>query len=282
MKCNLIRFLPLCVTILFSILYSGCSSVKELESLKPEGNITIDGKDNDWKEGLIQQDNALIGFRSDEKELYCVFITGDRGKGRKLMMGGMTVFFENVETKQKIGIKYPEGFNPKEIKEMRPEGGLSENTEPAREIDRPIRNPSKSISILDKSGNQVSQIFNDDDNKIVAAYTMDGRFISELKIPLTGSGTGFTVPAKAGEQVLISFQSSEIDRKKMREKMREANGGVGGEDDGSMPGAGRPPGGGQGRQGGMRPGGGQGGERMRPDSGVDKKIEITFKVRLQK
>lgn len=279
MKCNLIRLVPLYIVILFSIIYSGCSSVKELESQKPQGNITIDGKDDDWKEGLIQQDNALIGFRSDENYLYCVFITGDRSKARKLMMGGMTVFLENTATKQKIGVKYPEGFNPQEMKEMRPEGGMGEYKEQGREIERPERNPSKSISILDKNGNQVSQIFNDDDNKIVAAYRMDGRFIYELKIPLTGSGTGFTVPAKAGEQVLISFQSGEMDRKKMREKMREANG-AGGEDDGSMPGAGRPPGGGQGRQGGMRPGGGQG-ERMRPDSADDKKIELTFKVKLQ-
>lgn len=262
---------------------TGCSSVKEIESLKPVGEITIDGSDAEWSEGLLQQDNALLGFRSDEKYMYCIFITGDRAKARKLMMGGMTVYFENPESKAKIGIKYPEGFNPAELRDERPEGGVGEVSERKPGGDRLDRQMPKTISIVDKAGNQVAQILSDDDNGIVAGIKMDGpRFIYELKVPLTGNSSGYTIPAKAGEQILVTFQSGEIDRKKMRENMRGARGpegeaGEGPEDGGSQRGGqGRPPG------GGMRPGGGPGGERMRPEAADDKKIEMSFKVKLQK
>lgn len=265
-----------------AIFAPGCSSGKEVIAGRSVGTIVVDGKDIEWQEGLISQDNALVGFRTDGNYLYCTYITGDRSKARQIMMAGLITTFENADTKTKMGVKFPQGFRARTLDEQQAEPQGFDGRAPEQGRPEKERMMPQNIAILDKDGNQVSELLNNEEHGVGVAIGHDGpRLIYEMRIPLAASGEEYALPLKAGDEVKITMKTAAFDREKMKERMKR-----GGAEDGDemrppadMPGGGR----GAGRQGGMRPGGGQGGpgggERNRPDS-ESTKIDMVFKVKL--
>jgi hypothetical protein len=84
-----------------------------------------------------------------------------------------------------------------------------------------------------------------------------GHFVCEIQIPLkSAQGRPYAIGAEVGKELSMGFEMGELDREKMRERMRSGGGPFGG----GRPPGGMPPGGG--RSGGF-PGGRQdGGMRM--------------------
>lgn len=133
--------------ILMSVLIlTGCGSLK-LSSRWLNNEIKIDGRIQDWKDGLVYVEKKKVSFGlvNDDRFLYMCLVSGDRSVQMRIIRQGLNLWFDLRGGDNKvIGIKYPVGHR---TVEMIP-GKSNMKPDPVDFIDGFRENPSE-IEILE-------------------------------------------------------------------------------------------------------------------------------------
>lgn len=245
--------------ILLSSIGLGCGSSLKLDSQWRDRVISVDGKHEEWQEGMnfIEKENVAVGFFNDEDYLYVSMTTSNRDIQRQFMAMGFAIWFDPDGGKKKeFGILFPVGMM--EMGLMMRGRGQSQDIETLREnfkkslndleIFMPGEKEPRRMPVADATGIEVT------------VGDSHEQLIYEIKVPLHKSEIHpYAIAAKADKPIGIGFETAQLDREKMRERM--GRGGMGS----------RPPGGGSGGVGGGRGGfgggrgGGMGGRPQMPE-----------------
>ncbi|MCH8020637.1 hypothetical protein IH785_12330 [candidate division KSB1 bacterium] len=231
--------------ILLSSIGLGCGSSLKLDSQWRDRVISVDGKHEEWQEGMnfVEKENVAVGFFNDEDYLYVSMTTSNRDIQRQFMAMGFAIWFDPDGGKKKeFGILFPVGMM--EMGLMMRGRGQSQDIATLREnfkkslndleIFMPGEKEPRRMPVADATGIEVT--LGDSHEQL----------IYEIKVPLHKSEIHpYAIAAKADKPIGIGFETAQLDREKMRERM--GRGGMGS----------RPPGGSGGGRGGM--GGGRGG-----------------------
>jgi hypothetical protein len=93
-----------------SIIVSGCSSTKELNSELFNGiSYRIDGRSDEWKGKKmldLKDVGLMVGIQNDANNMYICFMSSDKATARRMAAAGMIVWLE-PEHGKKFGIHYP-------------------------------------------------------------------------------------------------------------------------------------------------------------------------------
>jgi len=171
-----------------TVIISGCSSTKELNSESLSGTYVVDGRADEWngKKMLDLKDTGLlIGIQNDKGNMYVCLISTDRITARWMNASGIIVWIE-PENGKKFGIHYP-------LRMRRPSAASWADTSGDR-TEMEILGPEKDAIT------QSSTLTSESDYGITAAFRdSSGVAILELKIPRKakqepyGAGTANTL-----------------------------------------------------------------------------------------
>lgn len=177
---------------------------KEREAYQPEEAIVIDGKTDEWKtDWLLDQDGKfLYNIANDADHLYWRIKISDDLTQMKVALYGLFVKFDlNGKKRGKLGIKYPVGKDPHELKK---------EPEPLPQ-DLPSRIAAKKqllteVDVLELLGLTKESIVSSrlglmNGIEVLMTITEDGTYVYEAKIPFKAfkikkedeSVIGFTV-----------------------------------------------------------------------------------------
>jgi len=99
--------------LLLGLTLAGCGSNITLVSKKAvTGEIAIDGSDKDWEGsmGVVPDKNMAIAAKKDDKYRYLCISTSDENLIRKIIAGGLTLWFNEDGSEAKtFGVKFPTG-----------------------------------------------------------------------------------------------------------------------------------------------------------------------------
>lgn len=261
------------VTWLFLIGIIGCGS-SELVISNMADNITIDGNHEDWNGKLkfFEDEKVALGFQNDQKNLYFCLVTSDRQTAMKIMLFGLTVWFEPENGDQEIGLQYPkkmENISPRRLM------GMMGNKRGKYDFDVTINTIMQSqgeFSLINGDDEIIysSPIGNNNGYEIKVGGT-NQQFVYEAKIPIGNNSLAqFPINIFPNEKVEIEIETGEIDIS----ELRESGSMLPGLEKGSGM-SGRGPGG-----GGMR-GGGKGG-RAGGGSTFMEKLRLDVELKLAK
>jgi hypothetical protein len=236
------------------VLITGCSTPIFLKSRWPENEITVDDGDDEWGSATMYVHEAKVSLTliNDSMYLYIRLHSRDRAVQMQMLGGGLTIWFDPTGKKKKdFGIHYPMRG---QLRDM-PIAGIKK-PEHMEEI---IAKPIDELEILFPEIEESHQFL------LTAAkvHGIDaklrfskGNLIYELKVPLVKSeehkyAIGINMSDSAPDSMIsIGFETAELDREAMKEKMEQERKELGMEE---PPEAGRmPPGG----MPGEMPGGG--------------------------
>jgi len=269
---KLIRAFPIMI---FIIIVTGCSSVKETTSNWKNNEIKIDGDISDWQNSLeaIPDKNFAVGFKNDDKFLYISLITDDRMKIMQMFRNGfITWLTPNGDNDKKFGIKFP--FSNKEndavqSQDMKREMFPPENVE---KIITRLLNEQKEFKIInkDKFPLNLLSLENTEGIKLALGYKANN-FVYELQIPLASSNHPTKINSLPGGKVIVYFETEKSEFENTNGRAPESDV--------------TPRGGNQMPGGGQRGSGQRGGGRMRQGTqGLQNSepIDYSFNVLLQK
>ncbi|MFA5090005.1 MAG: hypothetical protein WC510_03075 [Candidatus Omnitrophota bacterium] len=247
-------FALLCVFII------GCGKHK-IESRWRDGEISIDGKSDEWKDSLAYYDENTrvnIGVMNDDTYLYVCLITRNHGLMEQLLRSGFTVWFDPKGGNNKVlGIHFPSGGG------MMPDNGMPAMGRGREDLDPPDKkSPERPTEMFQEPWQEVEIIGPGEEERykttVEAAekYGINvkigkekGYFVYELKVPLfENEQYPYAIRPNKDRLIGLGFETS------------GSGGGMsgsGGRRGMGMPGGGMSfGGGGMGRPGGGGPGGG--------------------------
>jgi hypothetical protein len=260
-----------CILTVSTMIFTGCKK-NEFESQWRDREISIDGDHTDWKNSLtyVEDKNISIGLLNDEEFLYVCLVPGDFQIQNQMMRLGFTLWLDPEGGKDKtLGIHYPLGMMNSGL--LMTELGFGSGrgmSEPDPERMRTLVERSLSdLEILGPDKDDVRRMGVDQAEGLrVEVGNRTGTFVYELKVPLVvDEHYLYGIDAVEGSTLGVGFETTEIDREKMRQEMGERGGGMRG---GGMRGGGM--------RGGGRMGGGMRGGGVRP--GMAKPLKVWTKV----
>ncbi len=230
------------VTWLFLIGVIGCGS-SELVISNLADNITIDGNHEDWNGKLkfFEDEKIALGFQNDQENLYFCLVTPGRQTAMKIMLLGLTVWFEPENGDQEIGLQYP-----KKMEDILPRSlmGMMGNKRGKYDFDTTINTIMQSqgeFSLIDGDDEIIysSPIGNNNGYEIKVGGT-NQQFVYEAKIPIGNNSLAqFPINIFPNEKVEIEIKTGEIDMSVMRgEGMQPDGSGMRGGGKGGRAGAG--------------------------------------------
>jgi hypothetical protein len=268
----------------------GCSAI-EVTSQARQTEIEIDGKDNEWlnKITYYEKEKIGVGIQNDGENFYVCIKTIDRATKMKMMMMGMTVWFDNKGGSDKtFGIRFPIGtatgmnfrdpMNSSETEMGMSSGnssrrgfGLSEPNISAlqKEVDQMLGE----IEVIGPGRLEINRVRTINSQKTYGIKTSIhdtlGAMTYELLIPLkTKEQFFYSIETEAGKEIGVGFETGDV----LTPTMPSGNVGMsGGGSPGGM-GGGSP-------QGGM---GGSQGRMPRQSQEMSNKISLWMKVKLVK
>ena len=167
-----VRAVTFSFSLLQTIIISGCSSTKELNSESLGSNYIVDGRADEWtgKKMLEIKDTGLmVGIQNNASNVYICLMSTDRKTSRQMAAAGMIVWIE-PENGKKFGIHYPLQMRRSSVAEG--VGSYDDHTE------MEILGPEKDAIT------QSSTLTSESDYGIVVAFhDSSGLAILELKIP---------------------------------------------------------------------------------------------------
>jgi len=234
------------ILILFSFLLVGCGNSKlELNSNWRDREITVDGKNTEWRGAMLffEEDNVSVGLLNDENFFYICMIAEDQFIRAQVMRQGFTLWFDPEGGKEKtFGIKYPIGMQASGMPRgmRRDEQNLERSSEAPRrpmielEILGPGKDELKKMPIAEAKGIDIHIEFS------------SGMLVYELKVPLIQSEQHpYAIGAEAGSSVGIGLETAKMEKQDVKGEMSggrgSPTGGMRGEAGGrGMPGGRRP------------------------------------------
>ena len=212
---NFAGILLLLLPIIFSV--TGCGDT-QLNSKWRTQNLIIDGKDIDWGNSLIYNDDlkALVGVENDNKFLYLCLVTNDQELEAKILRMGLTVWFDRTASDDKdFGIKFPIGRGRVDRTAMREMMGNPGGQRP---------DPEKMRKMIVKNENEIEIIGkNNDINRMpitelkgveLKLGLKGGRLVYEMKIPLSHKGGfSYALNADTGNTIRVGLETGSFQRK---------------------------------------------------------------------
>ncbi len=214
------------ILILFLFLLAGCGNSKlELNSNWRDREITVDGKNTEWRGAMLffVEDNVSVGLLNDENFFYICMIAEDQFVRTQVMRRGFTLWFDPDGGKEKtFGIKYPLGMQASGRGMRRDEQSMERSSQAFRrlmielEILGPGKDELKKMPIAEAKGIDVNVEFS------------SGMLVYELKVPLIQSEQHpYAIGAEAGSSVGIGLEMSKMKRSEIRRQMSGGRGGGG-------------------------------------------------------
>jgi uncharacterized membrane protein YgcG len=259
----LVTFTTVTLTTCTIMLY-GCNDA-DVSSRWRQGDITIDGDAAEWKDILVyhEEQKIAVGLQNDADNLYICLKTLDRDVQRKVVMAGLTVWFDpKGGDDKKLGIHFPLGLmasgNP--IGDMPRQGsrGSEQSQDVMRQQFTDMLNEIEIIGPGKVDLNRISTLtsFKQFGIKVAMKDTI-GMLVYELVIPLKETDkASYAIQTEVGKTIGIGLETGEL-------KRPETGGGMGGGGGRSGGGMGGMGGGGR-RSGGGMGGRSGGGETMSP------------------
>jgi hypothetical protein len=266
------HFIYALCSLLILLLLASCGG-KEYTSRWRKGDITIDGKNTEWRDSLIVIDDkeTSVGIVNDDEFLYIFLTSTDRGVARQILMRGLTLWFDrDGGNDKKFGIRYPLGMAGNVARNGGRMDADSVVTDNRRE--QMARVPDE-LEIYNSAESEPHRMAISESGGIEAKYHMsEDTLVYELKVPLTDNMHPFAIGAKAGSFIGVGLDSKgtgEMQRPRGEgEENRAPGGGYGGRRGVGM-------GGGGGRRGGF------GGGSNRPGTGVQPEpLDVWGKLKL--
>lgn len=235
---------------LSTVLSVGCGSSLKLNSNWRHQEITVDGEQTDWQDAMtfVEKKNVSIGVANDAEFVYVCMTSTDRQLLRQIMAMGFNLWFDPEGGKEKrFGIRFPVGIMEPGSMMMRGWDGESDE-EPDLESMR--ENFERSLTKIEVVWPQEKERlrFNNISTlpgieaKVKLSDAAD-MLVYEIKVPLVQTEQHrFAIGTEVSKQLGVGFETAELNREQLRERM--GRGGFGG-----------PGGGGHGGFGGGRPGG---------------------------
>ncbi len=291
----------LAVSAAAALILAGCLEDK-LQSVWPDREISIDGKNSEWagREAHYDEQEAFkIGFYNDAQYLYVYLATWSRQKQMQILTNGLTVWIDRTGKKQQtLGVNYPvkrlmpdsagapDGM-PAGLREAGGPGGLPNAPEGNRQaIAREVLAEARSeMTVIGVGGEPLASISAADGEHAGIDAMIDyanRTLIYELRIPLAASDSlPFAVGAAPGATIGVGFKIGKREMPSMKGSGQRppegmpSGGGTGGPEGGMGGGGMGGPGGGM----GSPPGGGMGGAGS-PGGMSAEPLEYWAKVKL--
>jgi hypothetical protein len=247
-----------------SLAFSGCASVKQIESSPVTTDVVIDGSAEDWA-GVLRlfegESGVSIGVRNNAEALYVVLVVRDQAKLRQIMRAGLSLWFDPEGGKDRVfGIGYPlrpEGMDRSGLGGMPRgmpgggSGGMGDREEMEAAMRERFVESLDELQVLHDGEERGMQLPANSASGIRTAGSFEyGELVLEYRIPLGDSESAVYELPPVSEELGFGLISPEIE---MPTGARPAGGGG----RGGMGGGGRGSSGGGGR--GTRGGGGRGG-----------------------
>jgi hypothetical protein len=269
----LIIALVLCITVI------GCGSSEQLISSWQNQEIKMNGDPAEWKSSLHQvpDKKIFVGFKNDDKFLYLLLTTNDRGKVIQMFKAGFITWFEPVSGDSKpFGISFPQPNVFSDQQQFKQNSqGLAEESSPNEE------NPD---NFMDKMVMQQTQleVVNTDKYPLMALPLInkegieaklsvkDNFFVYELKVPLAvGNDYTYAAGVTPGNSIRIRFETEKMETRKESSDQGERSQDS---ENGQMP---------HGTGGGMRGRGGHSGGRSGGRSMVNNSDPLNYTINLK-
>lgn len=176
------QIFSLSLVVVLAVFANGCASVTEMSSDRPDANLSVDGKADDWQGKLyiFKNDGLLAGVQDDSADIYVCVEGLDRGTSQAMMRGGVTVKFDpGTGDTNVVGVRF---------------GGRGRGD---GQDDEALFHPmtERSIQILDKKGNvalMIPAILSEREYGVqVALRDSGGAAVFEMKFPRRRHGSSF-------------------------------------------------------------------------------------------
>ena len=246
------------VPVLLLIFLNGCGD-EEIKSMWNNNSIVIDGNQADWlgKLKYFPDQKAGVGIANDGENLYLCLATSDTGRMFQLFVTGFTVWFNQPNGGEKIGIRYP--LTLEEAGGTMPRWNRQEGGRPDFQVrlDQ-FKSAQTELRIVNSDNFPLTSynLKNDMGINIDVGYQL-GLLVYEMKVPLKGNLVGDHILNLApGDEFTLGFESGEFNRGSFKGHGDRSGFGTGNPPEGGM-------GGGEGWEGRSERGGGGmgGGER---------------------
>jgi hypothetical protein len=245
---------------------------QELTSTWRDREVTVDGLDAEWQGAVsyIEKENIAIGLLNDEDYLYICLATVDARRVRQILGSGLTLWFDPEGGKEKrLGINFPLGkqLSREDMDREKMPMPREEMPDPER-LERMVEESAQEMVILGPGKNEHRRmpVYGSEQIQVKLGYS-GGKLVYELRVPLIQDEQHpDAIGLGEGQFVGVWFETAEIDREMMRERMRDQMGGK------------MPPGGRGMSGGGMRGGGMRGGPM--PGGAMTERLELWTKVEL--
>jgi len=268
---------------ILSVSFLSCGG-QELASTWRDREVIIDGVETEWQGNLIYlgDENVALSLLNDDSYLYLCLATVDSRVVRTMIGTGLTVWFDPGGGKKEVfGINFPLGMMSIGENKNRESEGLpspDEQMPDPERLQKMIAESAKEMVIIgpDKGETCRMPVASSQEIRVKLGYE-GGKLIYELRVPLYRDlDHPDAIGLEDGQCIGLGFETTEMKREGMKERMRErmsggTSGGGPGMRGGGMPGGGMP---GGGAPGGRGPGG------RGPDRNTPERLELWTKVRL--
>jgi hypothetical protein len=202
------------ILLAFVLALAGCGG-RDITSKWRDGDIVIDGIADEWRGSrtYIESPNIALGVMNDEEYLYLSLSTPVRSVAAQIVAFGMTVWLDAEGGERKnFGVRCPVGLDD-----------FSVMSEAAREPDKLkqlLYEAAQRFEILGAGQDDTVKLVNDGSSGIeIAVGHRDGTFGYELRVPLGGGGSEYSVASSPGGKVGVGFETPELDMDEIRETM---------------------------------------------------------------
>jgi hypothetical protein len=230
------------IVVLLTLPLLGCGDT-ELESRWRDREVTIDGNGNDWEGATVyfENENMTIGLLNDQDFLYLFLASDDRDIQRRLVMRGLTVWFDPDGGKDRIfGIRFPLGMQDPGMPLA-----FREETKPDREgFNEMYKKTLNELEIIGPGEHDRLRTSVVGDHGIsVKLGESDEHLAYELKVPLSRTVEHpHAIGSTAGKTIGVGFETTRLNREIMKDRFGGRMGSGGRSGGGMRPGGG-PPGG---------------------------------------
>ncbi len=263
--------------ILLAVSLVACGS-QELNSAWRDREVAIDGVDDEWSGAVyyIDKENIAVGLLNDGSYLYICLATVDFRKVQQVIGSGLTVWFDPQGGKNKaFGINFPLGMQRPQWDRETEKRSMPLPGEDIASLDRlreMVEASASEMMILGpgKTQQRMMPVAGSQEIKVKLRYS-GGKLVYELRVPLVRDAQHpDAIGLRERQLVGVGFETAEIDREMMRERMRDRMGrdtppDIDGMEGGRMSG------------GAMRGGGIRGGRKQ---GGTPERMELWTRVEL--
>jgi hypothetical protein len=214
------------------LLVMGCGD-QEINSHWSNGNIKIDGNQEDWGNKIIffKDENIGIGIQNDSNNVYICLVTSNRAHIIRALRNGLTIWIDPQNKNRTYGIKYPIGMsNDMMFNYQQNQNG---DYQDMGSMMKKYESSLNEFELVNKDGELLSAIpvKNDYGIELKVNITRD-QLVYELKIPLDHSfNKGFFVNTTPGSHIRLGFEEGKFDRSQIQQRNKE-NGFEGGSGEG--------------------------------------------------